>query len=560
MRYVWIEDFNDESNSNTEEYLQERLENFFDLKNDKVIIKKDLSSAIEFFENANNFHEIDAILIDIRFPEGNTKDLYIKYFGDIVTKKFYQQNINDASGIMLYLILVFRYHISQKKIAFVSANVSSDNDKLKIIQEMIEIIVKSKYEPLSDEDKFNYRTIESRVGNKILKISRDKKEWDTFISKENKIEEINIDELMATIRNLPYKYHEKFEKAENIDVFSDENDLNAQMKYNHVKQQFEKIGFAMPSAFEKPKSGERKKKSYLFCEWEQELYSNTYTAVRSSVLEMCLILVAYLKEKNNREDFYIDFLNLLICNEEEKKYYDDEFFIRYLENIESIFGIECTENIDNFCERAIKEISSLWEASAIPRRAINDGEKNRSGKLEDGKYIHNDSYYFALHAVMKITRNWIGHQGIKNIKIIDVGLLFLINMRGMFDIESMPTEFVNLYKEYEAKILSLFEIDETVYDAIPESLEYFCRLNDATKVGGNNSSRRIYDKISGIGHFQSKIRREVSMDEIYMLMYHLLEPGSSQFSELLIKSVKTRTWRNWKQRYNNRFGEIVLAN
>ena len=78
MRYLWIEDFND--GSFVEDELKERLENFFDLKNDKLIVKKDLSSAILFLEEKENLHEIDAFLIDIRFPEGKIEKLYEKYF------------------------------------------------------------------------------------------------------------------------------------------------------------------------------------------------------------------------------------------------------------------------------------------------------------------------------------------------------------------------------------------------------------------------------------------------------------------------------------------------
>ena len=143
MRYLWVEDFNDNDDNDIETELKARLMNFFDLHDDKVIVKKTLSSAIAFLEDKDNLAQIDAVLIDIRFPKGDEDELYSRYFSDIVTQKFYDDNIEDASGILLYLLLVFRYHISQQKMAFVSANISSDNHKQEIIQNMIKIIAKT---------------------------------------------------------------------------------------------------------------------------------------------------------------------------------------------------------------------------------------------------------------------------------------------------------------------------------------------------------------------------------------------------------------------------------
>ncbi|HBA03478.1 MAG TPA: hypothetical protein DCW51_05690, partial [Clostridium sp.] len=73
--------------------------------------------------------------------------------------------------------------------------------------------------------------------------------------------------------------------------------------------------------------------------------------------------------------------------------------------------------------------------------------------------------------------------------------------------------------------MALFKIKVNVIDDINESLNFFCDLNNATK-SGDNSSKEIYDKISGLGHSKSQIRREVSMDEIYMLFYHTISLGN----------------------------------
>lgn len=550
MRYLWVEDFNDESNNDTGEVLRERLEDCFDLKNDKIIIKRDLSSTIEFLEDKKNLHEIDAILIDIRFPEGTRNNIYSEYFNDIVTADFYSKNINDASGIMLYLLMIFRYHISQNKMAFISANISSNNSKIKVIQDMVEIIVKSKYQALSYEDKMSYKTLERNLGVNILNIQGKDKIWGTFISKEGFVENISLDKLLDEIKSLPSTHSDKFIVQDRLET------SNAQVKYNAVKEQFDKIGFVMPSAFEKPKMGDQLEKRYTFLEWEKTLYDNQYNAVRSNIQEMCIILIKILQQKDSKI-LYSDFLNLLTCNENEKQIYDCLFFVRYLENLKGIFSIDCEENMEVRCERAIKEISALWEASTVPKYEKKVDDK-RSVYIKENKeriqYIHNDNCYFACHATMKIIRNWIGHQGIQGVNIIDVGFVFLICMRGLFDLEKLElSKEGNQYLECEKRILSLFEKGDKYTEDIEESLSYFFELNNATKSGENNS-KRIYDKISGLGHVNSTIRREVSMDEIYMLFYHAisLENIDEPF-KCIVNHINIRTWKNWKNRYNERF-------
>lgn len=550
MRYLWVEDFNDESNGDTVKELQERLIDFFDLQNDKLIVKQDLSLAIDFLENRENFDEIDAVLIDIRFPEGYREDLYITYFKDIVTYDFYDNNILYASGIMFYLLLIFRYHLSQKKMAFLSANISSDNDKLKVIQEMIEIITKSKYTDLTIDDKKSYRTYEDKLGGKFLKISREEKNWDTFISDNDKIENIDIEKLIGQIRQLPFYYHEKFKNN------SVTQESIARVKYNEVKAQFDKMGFTMPSAFEKPKIGERIEKKYSFMEWKDKLHRNCYNVVRSNIQEMCILLIEYLEKTKNSDKLYSDFLNILMCDMEETHYFDNAFFVRYLKTIKGMFLIDGEENGQIHFEMILKEITALWEASAKPKYIVNNNRKKRKGVKKGDCFEHEDNCYYACHAITKVMRNWIAHQGIKEINIIDIGLICLLNLRGVFDIENLPKEYLRPYTECENSILDLYEVDERVRDDIKGSSDYFYKLNAETRKG-NNSSELIFDKISGLGHSRSKIRREVSMDEIYMLLYHILNDGCEGIYADIKDRIKVRTWKEWKERYNLRFRNFV---
>ena len=547
MRFLWVEDFNDKGvGIDTEEELKNRLIDFFDLREDKVIIQKTLSSAIKYLENKDNLDSIDSVLVDIRFPEGNTTDnLYLNYLSNIVTLEFYENNIDDASGILLYLLLVFRYHVSQDKIAFVSANVSSDNSKIKTIQKMAEIIAKSKYMNLSDEDEISYRTSES----KLRKIVKDKT-WDTFISKEGQVENVDIDKLLQQIYSLPILHNSDFQVNNSMSI---ENGINtAQSKYNAVKDQFDTIGFAMPFAFEKPNMGEKSDKRYSFINWKDSLYNIKYNAVRSNVQEMCNVLIEYLGSDVSDGNFYASFLELM--KPQERKYYDATFYIAYLRRIRGLFTFNCDES-ELLRERVVREVTALWEVTVKAEYNIKDAQIGFNSP-NPPFYNHDDNCYYAVHATMRLTRNWCSHQGLKKIDIIDVGLIFLLTMRGLFEIDVLPNKYLNEYKEYEEHILNQYDVEDGVKEEIDESLRYFIKLNNKV-MGKEYPSKKIFDKISGLGNENSKIRREVSMDEVYMLLYHILDNGCNGIYKTIKDRIKTRTWKEWKKRYNSRFKSYV---
>ena len=535
MRYLWVEDFNDEGNSSTGEELEIRLKEFFDLNDDKVIVRKTLSSAIDFLENDESLEEIDAILIDIRFPEENIKDLYSLYFQDIMTLEFYSTNMEYASGIMLYLLLVFRYNISHKKMAFISANISS-NANLKKLNDMIEIILKYKFADVTDKDIARYNTLEINLGKDILKISSAEKEWQTFIV-DNKIDEnVDLDELLGKIRALSSKDQFK-DEYKNNDENSDISGVKA--KYNDVKEQFNKIGFAMPEAFEKPAQTEKIDKRYLFTAWEANVYSSDYNAIRSNIQEMCNILIKYLRSNEFSNEIYSNFCGLFINKDDENEFYEKQFFVEYLKGVKRVFPINRIESEKACCDRALREIATIWESSCKPKCK---------------------SDFYVCHAVMKLTRNWTSHQGITNVELRDVGLLFLLSMRGIFDIEILSEKYKEEYDKYEKKILLMYEICHDIDDKIKESFEYFSNLNIETipeEIRKNNKNPSMYDFISGIGNSKNKAGREVYIDELYMLIYHILYKGCNGIYVEIKERIKYRTWYEWQERYDKRFREFL---
>ena len=535
MRYLWVEDFNDEGNSSTDRELEIRLKEFFDLNDDKVIVRKTLSSAIDFLENDGSSEEIDAVLIDIRFPEGNIKNLYSLYFQDIMTSEFYSTNIEYASGIILYLLLIFRYNISHKKMAFISANISS-NANLNKLNDMIEIILKYKFADLTYEDMTRYNTLERNLGKNILKISSAEKEWHTFIVNNNINEDVDLDELLEEIIALSSKDQFK-DEYKNNDENPDTSSVKA--KYNYVKEQFNKIGFAMPKAFEKPAQNNKIDKRYLFTAWEANVYSNDYNAIRSNIQEMCNILIKYLRSNQFSIDIYSNFCELFTKKGDENEFYEKEFFVDYLKGVKRVFPINRIESEKACCDRALREIASIWESSCKPKC---------------------NSEFYVCHAVMKLTRNWTSHQGITNVELRDVGLLFLLSMRGILDIEILSEKYKEEYNKYEKKILSMYEVRYDVDVKIKESFEYFSSLNIEAipeEIRKNNKNPSMYDFISGIGNSKNKLGREVYMDELYILIYHILHKGCSGIYAEIKDRIKYRTWYEWQERYDKRFRDFL---
>ena len=242
---------------------------------------------------------------------------------------------------------------------------------------------------------------------------------------------------------------------------------------------------------------------------------------------------------------------------------------RLISDLKELFIIDGEDECGSKCSLFLKEISSLWEATAIPLwMKLNSADKcrfDRKGKQyivdsQDGNfYNHNNNQLYSYHATMKIVRNWSGHQGINDINICDIGFLMIINLRGIFEISSFSENNYNNYLNYERKLIDVFGLKKSSIDIsknINESINYFCNLNDKTK-DNNGNSKDIYGRISGIGHSNSKIRRDVNMDEIYMLFFHAISNGAILDKQIkyLIDSISERTWDNWKDRYNNRFSK-----
>ena len=98
------------------------------------------------------------------------------------------------------------------------------------------------------------------------------------------------------------------------------------------------------------------------------------------------------------------------------------------------------------------------------------------------------------------------------------------------------------------------------------NLRYFSKFNHIifnSSDKDNDSTedfKQIYKKISGLGHEKSIVRKEVSIDDLYMLYYHTInrkEIEEEQYQNIL-KSLEVHIWNDWKYRYNQRFFKLIF--
>lgn len=566
MRYFWAEDFNEDRDETGK--LEEKFRSYFDLPVDKTINKRDLNSMISYLEEKKNFRKIDAFLVDIRFPvsESDTEkvkdEIYNKYYKEFITLDMYNNNIDEAPGLLLYLLLVFRYHVPLTKIVFISAHISDDNDLLQHLNDMKEFMYKRQVTNLLDSDVKKYRGCANRLVDPFFTkyhVFKDKSEV-AWMSTNNP----DANDVIKRLNQLKIDYPEYFKTNRDGD--------GTLQQYKLLSKQFSDMGLSMPLAFEKPKpSGVEIDKKYSFIHWEKMSDLEHYNAIRSAIQEMSLIIIEKLEKK-----MYRDFIKILTCEEYEIETYDDIFFKNYLEQIMDLLPLECSSDEEALSAIVVKEIASVWENVALPKYTKEEvfnkraGEKQRNSRNK-WEYYHKDPCFYASHSVMKIVRNWSGHQGIKGIGIIDLGWIFVLSMRGIFDLEELEDRKEE-YIQYEKRILSLLKKEDVdVVVDVELSKEYFAKLNEVTIAPKKVKSDDIYERISGLGNAGSKIRLEVAMDEIYMLYYHTILKGLFRIGkeaqegcykseyEYICESINVRTWYAWKERYDNRFGVYHLV-
>lgn len=541
MRYLWIEDFDGGKSGRTE--IKSRLEKYFQLE-DKNINLCTLKETLSFLDNLENWRKFDAILIDIRFKVADTEkeeeEIYNSYFSSFLTYEKYKEytyriggDVNSASsGVLLYLALVHRYNCNEERIAFISANVDNNSADLIQLNDMKEFALKAKYESLSKEDIQNFSLLNEDVFEKykeIMCLYDDEANERFAIPPENEIDWENPESLSEQIEKVLKEIQPK------IKTSVDDKDGEKNLKYNSVKQEFERVGLKVPRAFEKPTGDTKSEISWQFKIWGEAINTDYYK-LRSTILKSCL----HMKGLFNTEVVkHMQYRTMTY------KYDSDTIDVETeLENmiakIAELFPInEWTKNNESFYTRVIKECASLADCIKLNKK---EKSINEVGK-----------------ETLKLVRNWTSHQGINSISSFDAAYVYMMMLYVFFDSDECMEDIAGLEdllvelsairleepyiaeKDYdkvvECKEKETKKIHKDAYDRFKqrESEEVVKRENKRYRY---NKDAEIYDIVSGIGNQNSDMRDSVCMEYVYLLYLSALKGSKGRVYKCIFKQIQ----------------------
>lgn len=533
MRYLWVEDFDGGESGQTEK--KSSWETYFELKDKTINDYRILEDVLEFLDDHSNWRKFDAVLIDIRFKvcgkEQDEKNIYDNYFSSFLTEeKFddYAKKINGdpyaaASGVLLYLALIYRYHFNQERIAFISANINASSGELACFRKMRELIAKARYQDLSPTDKDAFELLNEDAYDLYKK----EKNAGDFLIPET--EDINwkcldcLDKLEKKIMDVEKEITER--------LSNDNHNDGADLKYNSVKEEFEKLGLKLPIAFEKPGDSEREKISWLFKEWqERKLGKDDYYKLRSNLLDICLSIQKLL-EKLELESFSIiqkEALTEMELETEELEQVFSDIMLLFPENS------WVDENISLY-PKVIKTCVAIFD-----KIKLNGLEEKGDGEKK----------------VLKLTRNWMSHQGIKDITAHNVAFVFHIMINTVIHIErneDLQNKDKNLVKEFSKGIRE--RSVEEINDMICKKKEKYRKMHeegyqefeksasqkeiyDANKRGYKiDEEAKFHEILSGIGNERSPKRKQVSMQMLYVLYLSSLDITEDLKEDFFVQSV-----------------------
>ena len=535
MRYLWVEDFGDDSEDQWDK--QEAWQEYFDIEDN--ILLYSLEDALKYLDNYENRSSFDAVLLDIRFPvlsEDSVmteSDIYETYFADIITKNMFEKYSNSdvmkdaSSGILQFMALVYRYGYSWNNIAFISANI--DDEDLSAVNTLKELMTKVKYEEqLSSREKTLYKTryldlfSEEGIVEKKLEII------------DEKLKIVTCDELISDLT--PEKINSEIKKLNTIQEKINSGvpeQKRKGLKYCSVRNQFEMIGLKMPPAFEKP-TDESQKKCWLFTEWKDSRLDDV-TIAKRIIINMCCIL------QNNIHGNVSSFLaKQRIYNDEDSTITEEtikQFLQNIIRNVTDFPGLKTQENKLIYAGNIVDTVSSIWESIEKPK--VNNG-------------ISGSYYEFAYYAVMRLTRNWMAHQGIKGIDIQFASFAFLLSMKGIFDVSKFSVEDQNAFRKEEEKLVNFFGYNTVAYQTldIEEIMhkEYRNTYQSVENAIPQNYSgqMRLPEKedpfalISALGHSDSCVRERVSVTELYKAFWLCVYFGDKNSRSLKPEDNKNR--------------------
>lgn len=546
MKCLWIEDFDKGTTPKLEKFWRELYE--FPQDYD-LALKKNLTAALDYIDNIES--DFDSVIIDINL-DSKDEELgvnYKRYLEDVVSDKLLskeQDDIEKAGGFLIFLKLILERGFPRERMAFLTGNYTEEDAKSEVAEEILEIMkdwdmdaIANEYlETLSPYEKDDFDSLLDELGNLYRDIEDeifDKFEEErtkNFISYLKELHTIQKNKIKdATIKNTYNEYKKIFTNA----------GINPSKPY--IKQGFDE---QPPRAI--------KRHTRKFKKWIKDMDTN-YHCLRRSIIEISEGLL-YLLEENE---------NLFIFNTDNN----------FKNEVEEIYGIEEIKSILHL----LKGLLPLKEPSKIQKQKLYNQIIriiSHYWEIKNPYYpsrFKKDRYYENIYCVMKLLRNWMAHNKIKEeFNEADIGFFFILAMRTYFNLANKleeNNEELDKIRYYEIKLLQLQDkkckigeligyfkfnrVQDEERDASKSKLEQILKLSftNITKkemeafknssLSKDNAGYNVYTKMKNIGNKRSKT--DCSINDLYKLFWHSIfyswldsySKSSEDLTKLIIK-------------------------
>lgn len=539
MKSLWIEDFN---HSDIDEVQEDQWRERYNLPREDVILKKDLTTALDYidrsYNNLKDFDRFDTVILDINLSIGEDiggKD-YRSFLKGVISDEFLElqrEEVEKIGGFYIFLKLILDKDFPRDRIVFLTSSYQIDTLN-NSIDNLVRIIKK-------------YKNINA--------ISRDVSEvFHSYIRILSDIDEVSSEEVSKAL-TVGGDSFLNFLKTLRIEINSSKNLSDT---YNRYEEIFQGAGIKPPEAYIKEND------NYIgkFKNWINE--KNTeYYIVRRAVIEISRELTELLESKHEKFILLRGFLHPKTPTEK-KQMYSIEYFKEMLYFLQRTLPIKEPNNVDSYYKQIVRSISHDFEVISMVypyKFKIEDYEQN-------------------FLPVMKLLRNWNAHSRVEEeFTAKDVGLLFIIAMRSIFDIGylfkiDMDTN-IGRINYYEKTLITLWNNENTkddlaelkVEDMLKESFNYITKREYKSYSGrekwrwSESATFNIYKKYEVIGGQNSNGKCHI--DDFYRLMWHSIfystwedyESDSNDYTYLNIKFNTIEVY-NYLNREDNIIGVL----
>ncbi|MBU5482629.1 hypothetical protein [Blautia sp. MSJ-19] len=262
-------------------------------------------------------------------------------------------------------------------------------------------------------------------------------------------------------------------------------------------------------------SEERKTKEYL---------ESDIVYLRDCMMDMCHKLLDWIFKGNT---------NILTNGMERDAV--GEYLVQIIGAVNNDPRKNTVENRNTYIGNVVTTIVRNWDTTNLSRERTIDG--------------NSDSYIrYAYFSVLKLARNWNGHNLLKNVSIHFCVFVYLVSIRYMIDLDKLDIESFTDYLHLEARLLKLLGENKQVYNQLSlEELDKEYRLlyervcNTAFDKNLNCGEfpswvkdfprdieeRKPHQILNVAGHSKSKIKDNMSENEIFLTFWLSAHMGAN---------------------------------